>query len=152
MNEERTAFAPAENLGYPINDVGNDIFFVVSVDGQRGYYSSVKRETLGDIDIYEIDTRFGDNDLKVRHGYVYLEGNPGRVKVTYIDMETNQVNGIYFSNPDNGRFISVVNPLKRYKAIVEADDYETSETFIEPLAFEMNARPLKWDLKKTHAD
>jgi hypothetical protein len=152
LNEDRTEFHPAENLGYPINDVGNDIFFVLSADGQRGYYSSVKKETQGDIDIYEIETRFGDNDLKVRQGYAFLDGAPGRAKVTLIDVESNQMNGTYFSNADHGRFIIVVNPLKRYRAIVEADGFETQESYIEPLAFETKEEILRYRLKPENAN
>jgi hypothetical protein len=45
-------------------------FFVLNANGTHGYYSSVKEETFGGSDIYMIDTRFGDNDLKVKHGVV----------------------------------------------------------------------------------
>jgi Tol biopolymer transport system component len=151
LNENRTDFMEAENLGYPINGPGNDIFFVVSADGQRGYYSSSKKDSYGDVDIYEIETRFGNNDLKVRTGVASLGGKPSRVLITLMDRESGQMQGTYYSHPDHGRFILVLNPLKRYQAIVEADGYVTEERMIEPLTFQDSNEPIRFNLKKQDA-
>jgi outer membrane protein OmpA-like peptidoglycan-associated protein/tetratricopeptide (TPR) repeat protein len=43
------------NLGYPINSVENDIYFVLTADEKIGYLSSVREENLGEQDIYKID-------------------------------------------------------------------------------------------------
>lgn len=43
-----------ENLGYPINTPGNDVYYVSTKDGKRGYYSSVREDGLGYSDIYRI--------------------------------------------------------------------------------------------------
>jgi outer membrane protein OmpA-like peptidoglycan-associated protein len=43
------------NLGYPINSPDDDIYFVISGDGKFGYYASVKKDGIGDIDLYRID-------------------------------------------------------------------------------------------------
>ena len=99
-------------MEYPINTVGNDVFFVLNVDGQKGYYSSLKDDTHGNTDIYEIDTRFGDNDLKVKSGWLFKDNVAGKGKITLLDNESNKVAGIYNSNPKTGKFIIVVNPLK----------------------------------------
>lgn len=148
LNTENNTFSKAENLGYPINSVDNDIFFVLSVDGQRGYYSSIKDETFGGNDIYQVDTRYGDNDLKVKPGIAYLNGHPDKVKITLLDMENNTVSGTYNSNPKTGKFILVMNPLKSYKAIVERDGYTTAVMTIDPLAFEKTEKDLEFKLTK----
>lgn len=44
-----------ENLGYPINSVENDIYFVQSADGKYGYISSVRPDNMGYQDIYMLD-------------------------------------------------------------------------------------------------
>ena len=142
------SFSKAENLGYPINSVGNDIFFILSVDGQRGYYSSIKEESIGGNDIYEIDTRFGDNDLKVKHGIAYKDGVPSKVKITLLDNEGNIVNGTYNSNPKTGKFILVMNPLKSYKAIIESDGFTTLVVDIAPLAIEKVDNDLEFRILK----
>lgn len=145
---ESNQFSKAENLGYPINNVGNDIFFILSVDGQRGYYSSLKEESIGSNDIYQIDTRFGDNDLKVKHGVAFKDDMPSKVKITLLDNEGNAVNGTYNSNPKTGKFILVMNPLKSYKAIVEAEGYTTLVVDLDPLAFEKVDKDLEFKIVK----
>lgn len=42
------------NLGYPMNSPDNDVYFVATRDGQRGYYASAKADGLGFTDIYHI--------------------------------------------------------------------------------------------------
>jgi len=43
-----------ENIGYPINSVDDDVFFVINASGRRGYYSSFKADGNGEKDIYKI--------------------------------------------------------------------------------------------------
>lgn len=148
LSEENNQFATPENLGYPINSVGNDIFFVLNVDGQKGYYSSVKEDSFGSSDVYEIDTRFGDNDLKVKQCWLIKGDKMGKAKITLLDNETNKVSGIYLSNPTTGKFILVMNPLKSYKAIVQEDGYQNLVVEIEPLAFEKEDKDLEFKLVK----
>ena len=47
------------NIGYPINTVGNDVFFVINASGRRGYYSSFVKDGHGEKDILMI-TFLGD--------------------------------------------------------------------------------------------
>jgi outer membrane protein OmpA-like peptidoglycan-associated protein/tetratricopeptide (TPR) repeat protein len=42
------------NLGYPINTPDDDIYFVSTKDGERGYYASVREDGLGYLDIYMV--------------------------------------------------------------------------------------------------
>lgn len=53
-DEATMEWSEPENLGYPINTPDNDIFFVSTRDGKRGYYSSVREDGLGYDDIYMI--------------------------------------------------------------------------------------------------
>ncbi len=48
------------NLGYPMNSPDNDIYFVSTGDGKRGYYASAKANGMGFTDIYQI--RLADMD------------------------------------------------------------------------------------------
>jgi len=51
---ENGSFSAPENIGYPINTSGDDIYFVLSADGLNGYYASEKKAGLGYKDIYRI--------------------------------------------------------------------------------------------------
>jgi outer membrane protein OmpA-like peptidoglycan-associated protein/tetratricopeptide (TPR) repeat protein len=42
------------NLGYPINNPDDDVFFVISGSGRHGYYASLKGDGCGEKDIYKI--------------------------------------------------------------------------------------------------
>ncbi len=43
------------NVGYPINTPDNDVFFVSTKDGERGYYASVRDDGQGYTDIYMVN-------------------------------------------------------------------------------------------------
>jgi len=52
--KENGKWGEPENMGYPINTVDDDVFFVINASGRRGYYSSFKEDGLGEKDIYMI--------------------------------------------------------------------------------------------------
>lgn len=56
-NPETKEWGEPVNLGYPINSVENDIYFVLTANEQFAYVSSLRRETHGEQDIYMIDMR-----------------------------------------------------------------------------------------------
>jgi outer membrane protein OmpA-like peptidoglycan-associated protein len=45
------------NLGYPINSVENDIYFVLTGDERYAYFSSARGDSKGDVDIYRVDMK-----------------------------------------------------------------------------------------------
>jgi outer membrane protein OmpA-like peptidoglycan-associated protein len=55
IDAEKNQWSEPENLGYPINTPDNDVFFVMSKDGDRAYYASVRDDGLGYDDIYRIE-------------------------------------------------------------------------------------------------
>ena len=132
-------FTKPENLGYPINSVGDDIFFVLSPDGKHGYYSSLN-EHPNEIgyeseDIYFIDKRYSESDLKVRKGTISTEELiiPLGSKITLINTETNKVEGVF--NPSNatGKFVFVINPFYSYKLVTDAIGYESDIIKLTPM-------------------
>ncbi len=148
FNPENNSYSAPDNLGYPINTVLTDRFFVLNASGTRGYYSSAKDGGIGGSDLYVIDTRFGDNDLKVKQGHVFIGEEPSKAKITLIDIESKQVSGIFNASSRTGKFLLVMNPVKSYKAIVEEDGCQTIIIDIEPLAEERVDNELIFSLKK----
>jgi outer membrane protein OmpA-like peptidoglycan-associated protein len=51
---ERAGWSEPENMGYPINSVQNDIYFVLSADNRHGYYASFHEGGYGKHDIFMI--------------------------------------------------------------------------------------------------
>ncbi len=54
-NETTQTWSTPENLGYPVNTSDDDVFFVLSADGKRGYFTSGKQpDNKGTLDLYMI--------------------------------------------------------------------------------------------------
>lgn len=150
-NTESSGFGAAENLGYPINDINDDVFFVVSVDGKRGYYSSEKADALGHTDIYKIDTRFRSSDIVVQNGTVLLDSLALKARLSVYELPGNQLQGIYTSNPNSGQFVLALSPFKSYRVLIEADGCEEQEMTLKALVSEEDANSIVIHLKKTNA-
>lgn len=56
-------FSEPVNLGYPLNSVGNDIYFVLNKDDKTGYFTSDREGGFGEKDIYffELNTQKDKN-------------------------------------------------------------------------------------------
>lgn len=53
-NEGTDTWSKPENLGYPVNGPDDDVYFVMSANGRRGYYASIQDEGHGEKDIYVV--------------------------------------------------------------------------------------------------
>ncbi len=53
-NETTKTWSKPENMGYPVNTPDDDVFFVLSASGKRGYYTSADKSSLGLRDLYVI--------------------------------------------------------------------------------------------------
>lgn len=116
------------NLGYPVNTVFNDLDFVMSPDKLNGYYSSAQEGGFGGQDVYVINFKLYAQVLSVVKGGVFTDGKstiPVGAKVTLIDSQTRNIQGIYKTNEQTGKFIMVVTPELEYTMIVEAEGYHT---------------------------
>lgn len=62
---EKGGWSEPENMGYPINSVQNDIYFVLSADNKHGYYASYKEGGYGKHDIYMISMSLPDEVAQI---------------------------------------------------------------------------------------
>ena len=56
------------NLGYPINTPDDDIYFVGTKGGKRGYFASVREDGMGYTDIYMVSVPYVDINTQERLG------------------------------------------------------------------------------------
>lgn len=149
-NAAEDAWGMPENMGFPVNSVADDIFFVICADGYHGYYSSEKDNGYGGEDIYMIDMHYSENDIKVRPAAVFEKGSgetkPVKAKVTIVDDDTHQVVGYYTSNQRNGKFILMVSPFRSYSLTVEAEGYQPQRVVIDQLTPENEEQEIKIEL------
>jgi len=115
---EFDTWTQAKNLGYPINTVEDDVFFIPSPNGKRIYLSSFRTGGIGDNDIYIINLDdVEENTLTILTSKVFAQCEPGKLpnsNITLIDMGTG--NESYFTpNKFTGNFVLVVEKDRPYK-------------------------------------
>jgi len=119
-----------ENLGYPINTIGDDVHFVLSTDGKTAHYSSVKDGGLGERDIYKIDLSeypiLSDGvaiSLSILKGVVISGEDKVAADITFKDATGNVV--AKTSCDDNGNYFITLAGGNNYTATVSAEGYTT---------------------------
>jgi outer membrane protein OmpA-like peptidoglycan-associated protein len=114
------------NVGYPINTTDDDIYYVVSPDSRSAYFSSFRKEGLGEKDNYL--ATFPDRaetPLTVMKGTVIDEtGKPAKnVEITVSDNVTGEVIGVYHTNSKTAQFLFILTPGKNYNVTYESDNH-----------------------------
>ncbi|MBI2269708.1 MAG: PD40 domain-containing protein [Bacteroidetes bacterium] len=130
------------NLGYPINTTGDDIYYVLSTDGRRAYFSSEREGSIGEKDLFKMTLASSVVDpVTLLVGYLTFDGStakiPRGVMITATDDETGEVVQDIKPNVKTGKYLMVLNSGphgKTYTIKYEADDYlPSTETIkIEP--------------------
>jgi outer membrane protein OmpA-like peptidoglycan-associated protein len=114
------------NIGYPINTPDDDIFYVVSADGLKSYFSSFRKEGLGEKDNYVatfLDKK--ETPLTLMKGSIIDEsGKPLKdVEIIVTDNVTEEVIGIYRPNSKTGQFLFILTPGKNYNITYQQEDH-----------------------------
>lgn len=108
-----------ENLGYPINTTGDDIYYVVAGDGQRGYYSSAKPGGNGQQDIYIVEP--GVQGLPTRilavKGKITMDCQPAEASVQVKYQGEDKVLAEYHSNAISGQYLVNLPVGKKYTLV-----------------------------------
>lgn len=113
------------NNGYPINTPDDDIFYVVSPDGTKAYYSSFRKEGLGEKDNYMATfLNRKETPLTLMKGIILDgSGKPADVEITVTDNATEEVVGVYHTNSKTGQFLFILTPGKNYNITYEQKDH-----------------------------
>ncbi len=153
MIEEDKKFSEPYNMGYPINTPGDDIFFVTSPDGKRGYFSSSKEGGKGEKDIYVMfipDAK--EKPLALFKGSILPadgEKLPDDLEIVVINKETGEIVGRYRPKA-NGSFSTILPPNKNYNFSYQSkgeefyneDLYVSNEVTYQEIKKEINLEPV----------
>ncbi len=131
-----TGWSKPQNMGYPINTTDDDIFYVMSSDGKRSYFSSVRAEGHGEKDLYMVTTpKTVVAPIVLVKGYITFLGKkemPSFVTITATDNETGNITQEVHPNSKSRKYILPLNPGrsgKTYTLLYEAQGYRShSET------------------------
>ncbi len=129
LNKEGEWSEP-KNLGYPINSPNDDIFFVLSADGERGYFTSSKTGGKGGKDIYminfpEVEGVESEISLTVVKGVIKSQklNTPIFANVEITNNSTGEVIATFTSNKNTGEFLFSLPAGEDYGINVNADNY-----------------------------
>ncbi len=105
-----------KNIGYPLNTSGDDVYFVLSADGKKGYYTSRRDGGFGGADIYtvEVNYEFGEPVVVVLKGIVNELGQAVDAVIIVTDIDKDLVIGEYNSNAMSGDYLLALPPGAKY--------------------------------------
>lgn len=120
-NSEKDSIGIPENIGYPINTADDELFFVWSADGTRGYFSAAREEGFGDRDIYVIQRPSIEMNLILFSGKIKsLKKDHIPASIYVIDNATNKVVAHYDSTIFADNYTITLEPGKNYAIAVES--------------------------------
>lgn len=106
------------NMGYPLNTVDDDVFFVPMADGRRAYYSSARDGGYGLKDIYLVDMPDvkNENQMAVLKGFIIApEGEelPDDIRILVTNNKSGEVTE-YKPRKRDGGYLAILAPCTSY--------------------------------------
>ena len=131
-DENTKDWSEPENIGYPINTAGDELFFVWSADGTRAYFSSARPDSYGDKDIYMAKKKVVSNYVVLLKGKVIdkVTRKPVAATINVHNLTTNEMVGIFNSNSATGKYIVVLPVGKDFSVTAEAPGYVFSSEHV----------------------
>ena len=138
--KDNGTFSRPENMGYPINSIDDDVFYVLSADGKRAYYSTQQPDGIGGKDIYLMDLlSLPERALVVVTGFIREKKSNNVVKDLVLkinDIKTGSLIGEFKPNKQTGKYTIVVPKSKEYTLSSEGSKYKFPT---EPLTIPENS-------------
>lgn len=142
---ENGVWSKPVNLGWPINSPGDDVYFVVTADGKKGYFSSVRPDGFGKDDLYiahigaaTIDTSatasdeellamaaVAEKDAVLISGCV-VDNNTGfsvQAEVELFELTTGKSIATFKTNPESGCYNFAVPANQDYGLNIRSEGY-----------------------------
>lgn len=121
--QDNGLWSEPENLGMPINSVKDDIF-ISTLNNEDYFFSSNRAGGLGFSDIYHTVLPKEKNEHLIVKGRILDENQVSlRANITLFNKGTNQLEGIYKSDSQTGKFVMILQPGEQYKLFVEVKGY-----------------------------
>ena len=130
---ETNTWTKPKNIGYPINTPADEMVITFIEDASSAYISALKKEGLGDLDIYKVT--FNNKDAKqtvIRGNIASVDSLKPRIVpfITVIDKKHPEIAPYtYLPNPHTNNYVIILPPGK-YSLAIEAEGFENySENF-----------------------
>ena len=131
-----TAWLKPENLGYPINTTGDDIYYVLSADGRKGYYSSGSIGGMGQQDIYLLQPAVIGKKivLVLAKGQVTLDDRPVTAEILVLNALTGKTVAVFHSNSSTGKYLINFPSGKEYRLVFKLESFDPLTRTLNTLA------------------
>lgn len=128
-----TGWDTPESVGYPINTIDDDRFYVLSADANTGYYSSAGRSKNAAHNIYTVTPgHLGKRPvLALVVGITEADGKAVEADITVTNDKTGELEGKFKSNATSGKYMLALTPGNRYKIAIEVEGYETKIDYLD---------------------
>jgi outer membrane protein OmpA-like peptidoglycan-associated protein len=114
------------NVGYPINTTDDDIFYVISPDGLKAYFSSFRNGGLGEKDNF-VATFLDRKETPLTLMIGIVNDNLGKpvndVEIVVTDNVTEEIVGVYHPNSLTGKYIFILTPGRNYNITYQAEGH-----------------------------
>jgi len=131
-----TEWGSPYNIGKPINTSSDDKFYLVTADGKKGYYSSVKEDGFGGQDIYSIEPGLPGKPFKLVQisGIVHLNGKPslGNIQVNILNNQKFKPQ-VYQSNSSSGKFLMNLPEGQDYELVFSCNELPLQKKYINTM-------------------
>ncbi len=128
--DEYGSFSDTKNLGFPINTIDDNRYFVLAADGETGYYSGSGLNSIGEQDIFKIIAgKIEKPVLALLLGKVYFNDVVTGSIMNLYEQTDGQLEGTFKSNIKTGKYVMALTPGV-YEIEVEL---ETGEIVIDSI-------------------
>ncbi|MGQ0827368.1 MAG: hypothetical protein ACT4ON_03120 [Bacteroidota bacterium] len=120
------------SMGYPINTTEDERFYVLTADGENGYFSSNRKGGYGQQDIYAVNPGFINESpiLSLVIGVVSANEKPASATINVTNAETGEKKGSFRSNSATGKYLLALTPGNNYKVAIEIQGYESQIQYV----------------------
>lgn len=122
---DNSRWSEPRNIGYPVNTANDDIYFSLTADGSKGYFTSYRHDTYGEKDIYIMYRPLASPTLFLFKGKVVNKDtqDPVAAQITLINKATNESDTIVTSDVLSGRYAFNMEFDQDYELKVESDGF-----------------------------
>ena len=138
MDSQTKKWSKPRNMGYPVNSSNEDIYFTLTTDGSKAYFTSYRFDTYGEKDIYVMYRPMASPTLFLFKGTVTnkITNEPVEATITLYNKATNQVDTVTTSDILTGKYAFNMEFDTPYNLSVESEDFQFHT---EDLTFEYQA-------------
>lgn len=125
--QEDGSWGRPQNLGYPLNGVGDESNIFINAKGTRGFINSVRQEGYGGSDLYsfELPEPMRPQTATFLRGTVVdsLTQAPVKAFIQLVDVASGDTVRQIYSDGTNGKFLMSLPLNRTYAAFVKAPNY-----------------------------